>query len=71
MTLPAGNIAKASNILMRGANCSSALLLDVEYVSKYLRKDHKSNILKCIDYTPFEINQYVIRDVAKSIYELE
>ena len=29
------------------------------------------SILKCIDCTPFEINQYVIRAVTKIIYELE
>ena len=29
------------------------------------------SILKCIDCTPFEINQYVIKAVSKIIYELE
>ena len=28
-------------------------------------------ILKCIDCTPFKINQYVIRAVNKIVYELE
>ena len=29
------------------------------------------SILKCIDRTPFEINQYIISVVIKIIYELE
>ena len=29
------------------------------------------SILKCIDYSPFEIKQYVIRSITKIIYELE
>ena len=28
-------------------------------------------ILKCVNCTPFEINQYVIRAVTEIIYELE